>query len=200
MGESGFTELRIVAVEPRPAAGISGAYGTGVELYGQFAQLGLMRWYDRGRPDGGVRQRIALTGKGGMEMKRIALLAVTAVLGVSASAASATPGATSAAHRAAGVTTTWTAEYNASTFYGAVKCSGKTTVNKKYPNGRDVETCETTEGKFKNMKAGKGQKAFVGTETTYEEWESDSGSGKRTTNYTYSVNAKLTKFKLVAIY
>ena len=133
-------------------------------------------------------------------MKRITLLAVAAVMGVFATAASASPGASSAAHRAAGVTTTWTAEYNVPTFYGAVKCTGKTTTNKKYPNGRDVEICESTEGKLLNMKAGKGQKEFVGTESTFSEWESDSGSGKRTTNYFYNVNAKLTKFKLVAVY
>ncbi len=51
------------------------------------------------------------------------------------------------------------------------------------------------------MKAGKGQKAFETSEGGFvEEWESDSGSGLRTTNYSYKVNNKLTKFKLVAIY
>jgi len=133
-------------------------------------------------------------------MKRIALIAVAVMVGAFASTASASPGASSNAQRAAATKTTWTATYNASTFYGAVKCTGRTTVSNKYPFGKEVETCETTEGQLKNMKAGKGQKAFVGTETTYEEWESDSGSGKRTTNYSYQVNKKLTKFKLFAMF
>jgi hypothetical protein len=134
-------------------------------------------------------------------MKRLVILAAVIAVGIVAPAASADPGAGSAAHRLAGTKTAWTATYNASSYYGEVKCTGKTTVNKKYPGGREVETCETTEGALKHMKAGKGQKAFENSEGgSVAEWESDSGSGKRTTEYSYTVNKKLTKFKLIAVY
>ncbi len=82
-----------------------------------------------------------------------------------------------------------------------MKCTGKTIVNKKFPFGKDVEKCETTEGTLKRMKAGKEQKAFENSGGgSVTEWESDSGSGKKTTDFSFSVNKKLTKFKLVAIY
>jgi len=97
--------------------------------------------------------------------------------------------------------TSWTAEYDASSYYGPVKCTGTTTVNKKYPGGKETEVCESVGGPLVHMKAGKGQHAFENTEGgTVNEWESDSGDGKKTTEYSYSVNKKLTKFKLVAIY
>ncbi len=121
-------------------------------------------------------------------MKRMMLLAgVIAAFGVFTSVASAT-------------TTTWTASYDFSAGYGSVSCTGQTVVNKKYPYGKDVETCEST-SKFAHMKAGREQKEFaLEGGGSYSEWESDSGSGKKTTNYTYSVNKQLTRFKLVAIY
>ena len=81
-----------------------------------------------------------------------------------------------------------------------MKCHGKTVVNKKYPKGKEVEFCETTETAFKNMVAGKKQHEFKPETGGVNEWESDSGDGSRTTNYMYSVNKHLTKFKLVAIY
>ena len=134
-------------------------------------------------------------------MKRIALVAVAVVVGVFTSAAVASTGASTDVHRAATTKTEWTAEYNATGYYGGVKCTGKTTVSKKYPFGIDKETCETTEGTLQNVEAGKGQKTFKNSEGGgVNEWLSDSGDGKQTTNYTYSVNKKLTKFKLVAIY
>lgn len=135
-------------------------------------------------------------------MKRITLLVVAIVFGAFASVASAHPAATSgAAHRDVTTTTTWTKEYDASEYYGSVKCSGKTTVSKKYPGGKESEVCESVGGPFVHMKAGKEQKAFENTSGGFvNEWESDSGSGLKTTNYVYSVNKKLTKFKIVAIY
>ncbi len=134
-------------------------------------------------------------------MKRIALVAVAVMVGVFTSAASASPGASGDAHRAAATRTNWTVEYNASSYYGAVKCTGRTVVNRKYPFGKDSETCETTEGMLQHMKEGAGQKSFENSEGgSVGEWESDSGDGKKTTNFSYKVNKKLTKFKLVAIF
>jgi hypothetical protein len=143
----------------------------------------------------------ALQGMEGDDfMKRIVLLAVMAAFAVYASAASASPGATGA-HRLSATKTEWTAEYNASAYYGEVKCKGKTIVSKKYPGGKEVEKCEAVSGTLAHMKAGKEQHAFENTEGGFVgEWESDSGSGLRTTNYTYSVNNKVTKFKIIAIY
>jgi hypothetical protein len=130
-------------------------------------------------------------------MKRIALVAVAVLVGVFTSAAAASSGA----NPATTVHTSYTAEYNASAYYGAVKCTGTTITSKAHPFGRDVENCETTEGTLKNVVAGKHQTVFKNGEGgTVGEWESDSGDGKKTTNYFYSVNKKLTKFKLVAIY
>ena len=134
-------------------------------------------------------------------MRRMTILAAVIGFCVAAPVASADPGAGSAAARLGATVTTWSATYNAEAYYGAVKCAGKTKVSKKYPGGREVEICETTEGKLKHMKSGKEQKAFENNEGgSVAEWESDSGSGKRTTTYSYSVNKPLTKFKLIAIY
>lgn len=138
-------------------------------------------------------------------MKRISLFAVAmaAALGTFASTAAAAP---SGARRAATVTsmitkTPFTAEYNAAAYYGAVKCTGNYVVSKKFPGGKDVETCETTEGQLKRVIAGKAQKEFEAEGGGHvAEWESDSGSGLKTTNYSYSVNKGLTKLKIVAIY
>ncbi len=134
-------------------------------------------------------------------MKRIAMLAAMIAAGAFASVASADPGTDAAAHRQAVTRTEWTAEYDAPGYYGDVRCTGKTIVNKKYPGGRDVESCEAVSGTLENVEAGKEQHAFKTSEGgTVGEWESDSGDGKRTTDYSYSVNKKLTKFRLVAIY
>jgi hypothetical protein len=139
--------------------------------------------------------------KRGPEMKRIAFPAIVAVVGVFASAAVASPGAARHGVRPAVVTSEWTSTYDASSYYGGVTCTGKTVVSKKYPGGRDIETCETTEGTLKNMVAGKGQHEFkVEGGGGVNEWESDSGDGLKTTDYSYKVNKKLTKFKLVAVY
>lgn len=137
-------------------------------------------------------------------MKRISMAAACAVAALTllagTGAASANPGA-SAQHAKAVTKSEWNAEYDAAAYYGPVKCHGKITTNKKYPGGREVETCEAVGGTLTHMKAGKAQKAFENSEAGFvEEWESDSGSGLRTTNYSYKVNNKLTKFKLVAIY
>jgi len=134
-------------------------------------------------------------------MKRIALVAVVVAVGVFTATASASTGAVSDAHRSASSKTFWTAEYTAGEYYGAVKCSGKTVINKKYPFGKETEKCETAEGTLKHMKAGTGQVAFENTGGGFvSEWESDTGNAKRTTNYTYKVNKKLTKFTIIAIY
>jgi hypothetical protein len=124
-----------------------------------------------------------------------------AVCAVFAASASARVGGSAARHGSSRTVTEWTSTYDASSYYGAVTCTGKTIVDAKYPEGRDVETCETTEGKFSNMEAGRGQTSFKSASGgTVGEWESDSGDGKRTTDFSYSVNKKETKFKIVAIY
>jgi hypothetical protein len=138
-------------------------------------------------------------------MKRISLLAAmtAAVIASSASVAVAAP---AGAHRAATVAspttrTTFTAEYNAAGYYGGVKCTGTRVVSKMFPGGREVENCETTEGQLKRMVAGNEQKEFETEGGGHvAEWESDTGSGQKTTNFKYKVNKGLTKFKLVAIY
>jgi hypothetical protein len=137
-------------------------------------------------------------------MKRISLLAAitAAALCSTASVAVASPnGAHGATRISAGTKTTFEVEYDASEYYGAVKCTGTDKVSKKFPGGKEVEICLTTEGQLKHVVAGKGQKEFENGEGgKVAEWESDSGSGKRTTNYTYNVNSKLTRLKIIAIY
>lgn len=133
-------------------------------------------------------------------MKRIALLAAAMAACLTASIASAHVGAGPATRKLTATTNEWKTSYDASSYYGSVQCTGKTIVSKKYPGGRDVETCETTEGTLKRMKAGKEQHAFQSEGGEVGEWESDSGDGLRTTDYSYSVNKKLTKFRLVAVY
>ncbi len=139
-------------------------------------------------------------------MKRgIALLAAASAVGVLAPVASARPAADVAARTSkpaiAHQTTTWTAEYDASEYYGAVKCTGRTVVSNTYPGGKDVELCETTEGTLQHMKAGREQHSFeTSGGGSVGEWESDSGDGKRSTDFSYTVNRKLTKFRLIAIY
>jgi hypothetical protein len=133
--------------------------------------------------------------------KFAALAAATVfVVGAFASTALASPGARHATRAAA--TSEWgPITYNAEAYYGEVKCTGKTVTSKKYPGGKDVEKCEAVSGTLAHMVAGKSQKAFENTEGGFvSEWESDSGSGKKTTEYSYNVNKKLTKFKIIAIY
>ena len=137
-------------------------------------------------------------------MKRFVVAA--AALAVSASlftsAASANVGAqSSSSSKTATTVTEWTATYDANQYYGAVKCTGKTIVSAKYPEGKEVEACESTELHLINMQAGKGQTSFKNTSGgSVGEWESDSGSGKKTTDFSYTVNKQLTKFKIIAIY
>jgi hypothetical protein len=127
-----------------------------------------------------------------------AALAVSA--GLFTSVASASVGAKSSS-KVARTVTEWTATYDASQYYGGVTCTGKTIVSAKYPEGKEVETCESTELHLTDMQAGKGQTSFKNTSGgSVGEWESDSGSGKKTTDFSYSVNKQLTKFKIVAIY
>ena len=139
-------------------------------------------------------------------MSRLARIAAPIAVAVAAlvasTGASAAPGAHHDATRAGATTkTSWTAQYDAPGYYGEVKCAGKTVVSKKYPGGKDIETCESVTGTLEHMHAGKGQTTFETSEGgSVGEWESDSGDGKRTTDFTYSVNSKLTKFKIIAIY
>jgi hypothetical protein len=139
-------------------------------------------------------------------MSRLSRMAAPIAVAIVALVASASAAAAPGAHRNAtpagsATKTSWTARYDASGYYGEVKCTGKTVVNKKYPGGKDIETCEAVTGTLEHMHAGKGQTTFETSEGgTVGEWESDSGDGKRTTDFTYSVNSKLTKFKIIAIY
>ncbi len=71
-----------------------------------------------------------------------AALAVSA--GLFTSVASASVGAKSSS-KVARTVTEWTATYDASQYYGGVTCTGKTIVSAKYPEGKEVETCESTE-------------------------------------------------------
>ena len=65
-------------------------------------------------------------------MKRIALVAVAVMLGAFASTASASTGAVSNAHRSA-TQTGWSAEYDATEYYGAVKCTGEDDCQQELP-------------------------------------------------------------------
>ncbi len=94
----------------------------------------------------------------------------------------------------------FTTTYNASEYYGGVTCTGVHIVSAKFPGGKDAETCTTTEGKLSHMKAGAGQQAFENLSGGFTVgWDSDY-NGVYTSNYTFKVNRKLTKFKLVAVY
>ena len=91
--------------------------------------------------------------------------------------------------------------YNASEYYGEVKCTGKHVVNRRYPGGRDIETCEATNGgKLAHMVAGKGQTEFENTGGGFvTAWDSDYNSVE-THEFTYSVSKNLKKFKIIAVY
>ena len=140
-------------------------------------------------------------------MKRIALVAAVTVaaMAASSSAALAAP-ATSGGHGTAALSsivrtvTPYTFSENVAEYYGEVTCTGRRIVSAKYPNGKDVETCAAVSGKLAHMVPGKGQTQFENTGGGFVgTWASDY-DGKQTNNYTYSVNAKLTKFHIVAIY
>jgi hypothetical protein len=135
-----------------------------------------------------------------------ALGAVTVACAVLAPVAMAAPGQRSVRADAqaklgmAAERTTYTAEYDASEYYGSVKCTGVHVVSKKFPGGKDIETCETTEGTLAHMKVGKGQTEFENTgggEVTG--WDSDDG-GVETHEFTYAVSKNLKRFRIIAIY
>ncbi|HTW43465.1 MAG TPA: hypothetical protein VMD79_14245 [Solirubrobacteraceae bacterium] len=140
--------------------------------------------------------------KGISRIGRILACAI-ALLGVFASVSAAAPagGHGGVAPDVGKMVTTWTTRYDASEYYGEVECTGKTIVNKRYPGSKDVEFCHAVTGTLAHMKAGKGQTSFETSSGGFvSEWESDSGDGLRTTDFTYKVNKQLTQFKLVAIY
>lgn len=94
----------------------------------------------------------------------------------------------------------FTASYDAGEYYGGVTCSGVHTVSAKFLGGKDVETCTTTQGTLAHMKAGDEQTVFENTGGgSTGGWDSDY-NGAYTSNFTFSVNRKLTKFTIVAIY
>ena len=97
--------------------------------------------------------------------------------------------------------TNYTFAENVSEYYGEVTCHGIHIVSSKYPAGKDIETCEAVSGKLLHMVAGKGQKEFENASGGHvSEWLSDYNRSSQTSDYSYSVNKKLTKFKIVAIY
>jgi hypothetical protein len=155
--------------------------------------------------EGGSTQ-YARKGKRGTSMKRISLFTMLAVVatGVFSSVSSAAPGAAaglrhSAALKVAAERTPFTAEYNASEYYGEVKCTGTHIVSNKYPNGADKETCEAVT-ELAHMTAGGGQKEFENTGGgKVATWASDYNSVE-TTNFTYKVSKNLKRFHIVAIY
>lgn len=99
--------------------------------------------------------------------------------------------------------TPFTAEYNATEYYGPVKCEGVRIVSTHYPNGKDRETCISTAVPplLTNMVAGKGQTCFKNGVTGNCDggWYSDF-DGKLSTNFKYTAGPRLTKFKIIAIY
>lgn len=96
--------------------------------------------------------------------------------------------------------TSFEASYDASEYYGSVKCKGVHVVSKKYPEGKDTETCEAVEGRLVHMKAGKDQTEFENTGGgMVTGWDSDF-NGVETHEFSYSVTGNLKKFVIVAIY
>ena len=144
-------------------------------------------------------------------MKRISLFATLAVtaavaMGAFASVSMAAPagggGARAAARLSArGTRTPYEFNENVSEYYGNVTCKGVHIVNKQFPEGKDVETCTAVSGKLQHMVAGAGQKEFESTSGGHvSEWLSDYNHTSQTSNYTYTVTPKVTRFHLVAIY
>ena len=144
-------------------------------------------------------------------MKRISLPAALMVLALGAFAPSAlaVPAAKSGSTRPSFNTkvlvtmteTPFEATYNASEYYGEVKCTGKHVVNRRYPGGRDIETCEAMNGgTLAHMVAGKGQTEFENTSGGFvTAWDSDYNSVE-THEFTYTVSKNLKKFKIIAVY
>jgi hypothetical protein len=152
-------------------------------------------------------------------VKRVTLLATLAVaaMGVFASASMAAPAASvslggplsaglSTSIRAAATRTAYTTTYDAGEYYGEVTCTGKFTVSKKYPAGKEVETCVAASGTLAHMVAGKGQTQFENTGGGFVSgWDSDYKKGEfsetvETHEFTYTVAKSLKKFKIIAIY
>ncbi len=95
---------------------------------------------------------------------------------------------------------------SAGEFYGPVTCQGVFIVDKANPGGKEIERCESNSpsGKLEGLTGGE-----VGSGATggfpypgFAGWESDDSAhaGLKTTDFSYKVNKKDTKFKLVAIY
>jgi hypothetical protein len=144
-------------------------------------------------------------------MKRISLFATLAVtaavaMGAFASVSMAAPAGGGGTHAAAqrllvAGRTPYTFNENVSEWYGNVTCKGVHIVNKHFPEGKDVETCTAVSGKLLHMVAGAGQKVFENDNGgTVSEWLSDYNRTSQTGNYSYTVNKKVTKFKIIAIY
>jgi len=91
-------------------------------------------------------------------------------------------------------------------FYGTVECHGVFIVNKNNPGGKEIEHCESKSpsGTLEGLKAGEEGSGATGgfPYPGYPLWESDDPAhvGLVTGDFTYKVNKKDTKFKLVAIY
>ena len=91
-------------------------------------------------------------------------------------------------------------------FYGPVACKGVFDVNKKFPQGKEIERCESTSpsGKLEGLKGGEEGSGATGgfPFSGFAGWESDDSThaGLKTTNFSYKVNKADTRFKLIAIY
>ncbi|HUA10527.1 MAG TPA: hypothetical protein VMA83_00815 [Solirubrobacteraceae bacterium] len=96
--------------------------------------------------------------------------------------------------------THFTATYDVPEYYGGVSCTGVHVVSAAFPGGKDIETCTSTEGKLSHMTTGTGQTTFANSSGGFTSgWDSDY-DGVYTSDYTFSVNRKLTRFRLIAIF
>lgn len=108
--------------------------------------------------------------------------------------------------RAAATKASYTTTYDAPEYYGEVTCTGKFIVSKKYPAGKEVETCVATSGTLAHMVAGKGQTQFENTGGGFVAgWDSDYKKGEfnetvLAESFTFTVAKSLKKFRIVAIY
>jgi hypothetical protein len=150
----------------------------------------------------------------------VALVVSTAVVALTAGAASARPTGSVAVSQqrvaadgirplvfAPRLTIPFTTEYDAEGYYGAVKCKGKHETDEKggYPGtetegGRDVEHCKSTTGKpliglAPGEEVGLGDGWFPGSSG----WNSDY-DGQGATKIGYKVSANGMSFKLIAYY
>lgn len=90
----------------------------------------------------------------------------------------------------------FTVEYDAEGYYGPVKCTGKHQTNpRKYTGSRDVEKCESTSPPLLTVVGHEVGEWFPGSSG----WASDY-NGAAASSASYKVNAKATKFKIVAYY